>query len=72
MSKHPSDDDDELMRQLDQTGAMNAERSAAAQARAAQAYARLLHLAETRDSGQIVFRAGFVQAVEKVVAFCGI
>lgn len=26
----------------------------------------------TSDSGQIVFRAGFVQAVEKVVAFCGI
>jgi hypothetical protein len=25
----------------------------------------------TSDSGQIVFRAGFVQAVEKVVAFCG-
>lgn len=26
----------------------------------------------TSESGQIVFRAGFVQAVEKVVAFCGI
>lgn len=26
----------------------------------------------TSESGQIVFRAGFVQAVEKVIAFCGI
>jgi hypothetical protein len=45
------------------------ERSAAAQAKAAQAYARLLNLAETRDSGQIRKIAQFLAATYNGTAF---
>ena len=38
------------------------ERADRAEALAAQAYARLLHLAETRDSGQILKIAAFIAA----------
>jgi len=45
------------------------DRSAAAQAKAAQAYARLLSLAETRDSGQIGKIAQFLAATYNGTAF---
>lgn len=44
-------------------------RSGAAQARAAQAYSRLLHLAETRDSGQIQRIAQFLASTFNGTAF---
>ena len=44
-------------------------RAQAAQARAAQAYARLLELAETRDSGQIKRIAGFLASTYNGQAF---
>jgi hypothetical protein len=45
------------------------ERGAAAQAKAAQAYARLINLAETRDSGQIQMIAQFLAATYNGSAF---
>ena len=44
-------------------------RSRSAQAQAAQAYGRLLHLAETRDSGQIRRIARFLAATYNSAAF---
>ena len=45
------------------------ERGAAAQAKAAQAYARLINLAETRNSGQIQVIAQFLAATYNGTAF---
>lgn len=45
------------------------DRGTAAQAKAAQAYARLLHLAETRDSGQIRYIAQFLACTLNGAAF---
>lgn len=44
-------------------------RSIAAQAKAAQSYSRLLHLAETRDSGQVRYVARFLASSFNGTAF---
>ncbi|MDO8772011.1 MAG: hypothetical protein Q7K57_25555 [Burkholderiaceae bacterium] len=44
-------------------------RSIAAQAKAAQSYSRLLHLAETRDSGQVRYIARFLASTYNGTAF---
>lgn len=45
------------------------DRSVAAQAKAAQSYFRLLHLAETRDSGQIRYISRFLASTYNGTAF---
>jgi len=60
---------DDEVRALDDRLLSYEERSAEAQAKAAQAYARLLHLAESHDSGQIRKIAQFLAATYNGAAF---
>jgi hypothetical protein len=69
MAKNPKDVMDSEIRALDERLLSWERRAEEAQAKAAQAFGRLLHLAETRDSGQARSIAQFIAATYNGSAF---
>lgn len=69
MSEYNTSMSDDERRMLDAQLQDYEDRGVAAQAKAAQAYGRLLHLAETRDSGQIRYIARFLASTYNGTAF---
>lgn len=69
MSNHKQSMSDDERNALDASLLEYENRGIAAQAKAAQAYARLLHLAETRDSGQVRYIARFLASSYNGTAF---
>lgn len=69
MSQYNRSMSDDQRRALEASILENENRGIAAQAKAAQAYARLLHLAETHESGQIRYIARFLASTYNGTAF---
>jgi hypothetical protein len=69
MAKYNKELTDDEIRALDERMLSWARRADEAQAKAAQAFGRLLHLAETRDSGQVRKIAQFIAATYNGSAF---
>ena len=69
MNQYNSPMSDEEHNALDASLQEYGNRGIAAQAKAAQSYSRLLHLAETRDSGQIRYIARFLASTYNGTAF---
>lgn len=69
MSQYNSPMSDDERNALDASLQECENRGIAAQAKAAHAYARLLHLAETRDSGQIQYITRFLASTYNGTAF---